>query len=54
MNTDQVQGKVNTWGNAKDDARKTAEQGTNKTNEPANDFEETSDDLYVPWVRRVS
>jgi uncharacterized protein YjbJ (UPF0337 family) len=36
----QVEGKQDTWGNAKDDAKKTVEKGTSKSNDPADDFEE--------------
>jgi uncharacterized protein YjbJ (UPF0337 family) len=51
----QAEGKLqNAWGNAKDDAKKTAEKGTNKTNDPADDFEETSDEIDLPAFRKVS
>jgi uncharacterized protein YjbJ (UPF0337 family) len=51
----QVEGKLqNAWGNARDEAKKPVEKETNKTNDPADDFEETSDEIYLPAVRKVS
>jgi uncharacterized protein YjbJ (UPF0337 family) len=51
----QVEGKVqNSWGNAKDDAKKAAEKGTNKTNERFDDSAETEDEIDVRSRRKVS
>jgi uncharacterized protein YjbJ (UPF0337 family) len=51
----QVEGKLqNAWGNAKDDAKKAAEKGTNKTNEPAGDSDETQDEIDVRSLRKAS
>jgi uncharacterized protein YjbJ (UPF0337 family) len=49
----QVEGKLqNAWGNAKDDAKRTAER--NRTNEPVDDSTETADGAGVPPHRKVS
>jgi uncharacterized protein YjbJ (UPF0337 family) len=51
----QVEGKLqNAWGNAKDDAKKAAEKGTNKTNEPADDSDETQDEIDVRSLLKAS
>ena len=53
----QVEGKLqNAWGNAKEDAKKTAEKEPKKTNVAVDDSAETADDIDVdvPSHRKVS